>query len=217
MSGFARRADIWRGGRPASPGPAAIPTGFPALDAELPEGGWPLGALTEVLEERQGIGALSLFLPALAHLSRGGRWIAWFSPPYVPYAPALAMAGVELGRVLLVQAGTRDEGLWAFEQALRSGACGACLGWIGAADFRVLRRLQLAAEAGRGLGVLFRPAVFAVQHSPAALRLRPGPRQAGMALQVLKCRGIWSAGPSTLGLDRDPLSMNPWFFHLSDE
>jgi len=32
MSGFARRADIWRGGRPASPGPAVIPTGFPALD-----------------------------------------------------------------------------------------------------------------------------------------------------------------------------------------
>ena len=59
MSGFARRADIWRGGRPASPAPAAIPTGFPALDAALPGGGWPLGALTEVLEERQGIGALA--------------------------------------------------------------------------------------------------------------------------------------------------------------
>ncbi len=166
------------------------PHGFPGPRcAALPGGGWPLGALTEVLEERQGIGSLSLFLPALAYLSRGGRWIAWFSPPYLPYAPALAMAGVELGRVLLVQAHTRDEGLWALEQALRSGACGACLGWIGAADFRVLRRLQLAAEAGRALGILFRPAVFAVQHSPAALRLRPGPRQAGMALHVLKCGG----------------------------
>ncbi len=151
---------------------------------------------------------MSLFLPALAYLSRGGRWIAWFSPPYLPYAPALAMAGVELGRVLLVQAHTRDEGLWALEQALRFGACGACLGWIGAADFRVLRRLQLAAEAGRALGILFRPAVFAVQHSPAALRLRPGPRQAGMALHVLKCRGAWSAGPMTVGLDRDPPSVN---------
>jgi len=179
MSGFARRADLWRGGRPASPGPAAIPHGFPGPRCRAPRGRMAARGVDGGPGGTAGDRGLGLFLPALAHLSRGGRWIAWFSPPYLPYAPALAMAGVELGRVLLVQAHTRDERLWALEQTLRSGACGACLGWIGAADFRVLRRLQLAAEAGRGLGVLFRPAVFAVQHSPAALRLRPGPRQAG--------------------------------------
>lgn len=74
----------WRGGRPASPGPAAIPTGFPALDAALPGGGWPLGALMEVLEERQGIGALSLFLPALAHLSGEGGGSPGSHPPTSP-------------------------------------------------------------------------------------------------------------------------------------
>ena len=39
--------------------------------------------------------------------------------------------------------------LWAMEQALRSGACGAVLGWTGAADDQALRRLKLAAEEGR--------------------------------------------------------------------
>ena len=38
------------------------------------------------------IGELQLVIPALAALSRE-RWILWLSPPYIPYAPALAASG----------------------------------------------------------------------------------------------------------------------------
>jgi len=50
---------IWRGGD-CAPEPAAVSSGFPALDAVLPGRGWPGGALTEIVLEREGIGEIRL-------------------------------------------------------------------------------------------------------------------------------------------------------------
>src|SRR5256886_4246017 len=71
----------------------------------------------------------------------------------MPFAPALASQGIVLDRVAVV-GGARP--LWALEQALGSGACDVALGWARPVKAREIRRLQLAAERGRTLGVLFR-------------------------------------------------------------
>jgi hypothetical protein len=193
LDNLLQQPGIWRGNRPAAVATESISSGFPALDKLLPGGGWPLGALTE-LSAPFGIGALNLVMPALARLSREGRWLAWIAPPYIPYAPALAVQGVELSRVLLVHPRTGTDGLWAVEQALRSGTCGAVLAWPAAGDERALRRLQLAAEEGRAWGVLFRSPGSTPQSSPAALRLalEPAPDD-GLTVHVLKRRGGWPA------------------------
>lgn len=197
-----QRADIWRGGEHSlhdrSPAGRALATGNGELDAQLPDGGWPLGALTELLLEQPGIGELRLLLPALARLTRTGCWLAWVAPPHLPYAPALAAAGVELSRLLLIQPASAGEGLWAMEQALRAGSCGAVLGWPPAVDHRRLRRLQLAAQAGNAMGVLFRPLSARGQASPAALRLHLEPGPAGTTLHILKRRGGWVTRPVVL-------------------
>jgi hypothetical protein len=78
---------------------------------------------------------------------------------------------------------------WTAEQALRSGACGALLAWLRAADERRMRRLQLAAETGHTWGVLFRHARAAQDRSPAALRLLLEPSADGLAVTILKRRG----------------------------
>jgi hypothetical protein len=167
----------------------AAPSGFAELDASLPGGGWPVGAVSELMPETMGIGELSLLMPALCRLSRVERYIAWIAPPYLPYAPALAQAGLRLERVLIVHARNAQESLWAAEQALRCPAFGAVLSWpLGIADKNV-RRLQLAAEAGGSLGILYRPAEAAREHSPAALRLRLSPASAGLMVEIHKCRG----------------------------
>jgi len=200
------RTDLWRGGRPAPAQPDSLPSGFASLDALLPGGGWPLGALTEVLIAREGVGALRLVIPALAQLSADDRWLAWVAPPYIPYAPALAAAGVNLSRVLLVhppeRGQARRDALWAAEQALRSGTCGAVLMWLPQdIDDRQLRRLQLAAESGGSWGLLFRPHAAAATPSPAALRLLVEPAGDEVAVHVLKRRGGWPTGPVYLELD----------------
>jgi hypothetical protein len=191
---------IWRGDQRAQTAADALPTGFAALDEVLPGGGWPRGALTELLIRRQGIGELRLLTPALARLSAAEGWLAWVAPPYVPYAAALAAAGIDLKRVLVAKPATHDDAWWTAEQALRSGACGALLAWLRAADERRMRRLQLAAEAGHAWGVLFRHARAAGERSPAALRLLLEPAADGLAVHVLKRRGGPVSRPVTVAL-----------------
>ncbi|MCK9532907.1 MAG: translesion DNA synthesis-associated protein ImuA [Gammaproteobacteria bacterium] len=186
-----QRPDVWRG-RFHAPQGGHVPTGHGALDETLPGGGWPQGALTELLVAHTGIGELGLLMPALAALSRGEHWIAWIGAPHLPYAPALAAAGLRLGRLLLIQPATAKEGLWATEQTLRSGACAAVLAWPERPDERALRRLQLAAEEGGAIGFLFRPGHAARHASPAALRLALAPGDGELIAQILKCRGGWS-------------------------
>jgi cell division inhibitor SulA/protein ImuA len=171
-----------------------VPTGFPGLDSLLPFGGWPCGAVTEILPAREGMGELGLVMPVLARSTGEGLWVVWVAPPYLPYAPALHAAGVVLSRTLLVRPSPEcsvREGLWAAEQALASGVCGAVLTWVQSCGDRELRRLQLAAERNASLAFLFRPAEEAVKPSPAALRLRLTPAPGGMTVDVVKCRGGW--------------------------
>lgn len=192
---------IWRGDRHAQVAAEdVVPSGFAPLDAVLPGGGWPRGALTELLPVREGIGELRLVMPALARLSAESGWLAWIAPPHIPYAPALAAAGVDTARLLLVHPRNVADAWWAAEQALRSGACGAVLAWLGGFDERRMRRLQLAAEAGKGCGVLFRPARAGQERSAAALRLRLEPAAQGLSVRVLKRRGGLVDKPLLLSL-----------------
>jgi hypothetical protein len=188
------RSDVWRGPCRSRAQPA-IASGHAALDALLPGGGWPLGVLTEVCCAQPGMGEIGLLLPALAQLRESARWLAWVAPPHPLYAPALASAGVDIERCLVVeppQPGLRhaparaQQALWAAEQLLRGGACGAVLLWWDGEDANALRRLQLAAESGQSLAVLFRPETAAQRLSPAALRLRI---DVDGTFEIVKCRG----------------------------
>ena len=199
LEALLRQPGIWRGDSCSRVTLQSVPTGFAALDACLPGGGWPAGALTELLLEQEGIGELRLILPALAALGTAGHWLAWIAPPHIPYAPALAHAGIALARSLLVHPRHTADELWAAEQALRSGACGAVLAWPRKLEERKLRRLQLAAEAGHALAFLFRGTRAAAQPSPAALRLALQAQGPTLQVQVLKRRG-GATGPVILDL-----------------
>ena len=210
---------VWRAGEGRASW-STRSTGFDALDRHLPGGGWPATGLTEILTEHYGIGELSLLMPALARLAgrsavfgqpvrpmqrdfrhgppgRGGGagCIVWVAPPYIPYAPALHSRGIDLDRVLVVRGRTGARGnrdvLWAMEQALKSGSCAAVLAWTRSVDQAPLRRLQLAAEAGRCWTVLFRPSDASRQRSPAVLRMRltADASRGQTRIEILKCRG----------------------------
>ncbi|MCF5048361.1 translesion DNA synthesis-associated protein ImuA [Pseudomonas simiae] len=176
---------VWKG-RPATPPASVHPTGLAALDAVLPTGGWPEAALSEILMAKEGVGELQLVLPTLARLSKARERIVLVAPPYTPYPHAWQNAGVDLRLLSVIQAEERDA-LWAVEQCLRSGSCGAVLCWPRKADDRALRRLQVAAETGQTLAFAWRALSEAVNSSPAALRLAVEAKPA--QVRVLKCRG----------------------------
>ena len=183
------RADIWRGGQTAATTGAVVPSGFDELDDHLPGGGWPLGALTEILVEDIADSPLWLVMPALRALGQQKHWQAWITPPNIPFAPALIESGIDLPRVLIIRPGIWRDILWATEQTLGSGSCSAVLFWPKRPDSTALRRLQLAAERGRTLGLCFRDHRSAGAHSTAALRLLYQPSRETTQLSILKCRG----------------------------
>lgn len=215
---------IWRGRSAARA--EVLPTGCAALDACLPGRGWPRTGLIEILVSRFGVGELYLLFPALAALTRrpAARWCVWVAPPLEPYAPALSAHGAVLERMLVVrpsdQRGNlqRGESLWAFDQTLGSGASDIALAWATRSPRpRAIRRLQLAAERGKSLGVLFRPLRAAQESSAAVLRvavepvangeMADGARTDGARITLLKSRGgargsidvRWADGWSTAG------------------
>ena len=177
---------IWRGRSAAKL--QVLPSGFAALDEQLPGGGWPRSGLIEILIGRFGSGELSLLLPVLASLTRApaARWCVWVAPPFMPFAPALVARGVVLDRVAVVGG---ERALWAFGQVLGSGACDAALAWARQPQPRDLRRLQLAAERGRTLGILFRPRRAAREASAAVLRLGLEASTTALRITFLKGRG----------------------------
>lgn len=186
-----QRPDLWVGSRLVAV--AAEPTGHAALDRLLPGGGWPLGALSEVLVAQPGVGEMQLILPLLARLSQAGRRIAFVAPPHIPYAPALLAAGIDLQHCWVAEPESAADCIWAIEQMLRCPGVGAVAGWLGLADERVQRRLQLAAEdngSGSGaIGLLLRPPQARQQPSVAALRLAIAAGPDGPVVEVLKARG----------------------------
>jgi hypothetical protein len=179
-----RRADVTR-----SAYTRTQPSGNASLDALLPGGGWPLGSLVEILIDRAGNAELGLLVPALAAFTRSGRRVAMIAPPFVPDRFALAAAGIDLKRLIQIEA-NEAELHWSAEQSLRAGCCAAVLHWLPEHDYRKLRRLQLAAEAGGSLAFVFSPAEAAMQPSPAAVRLRLASDPGDPRIEIIKCRGI---------------------------
>lgn len=183
-----RHPGVWRRSSSAAPLLRTQATGCAELDAILPGGGWPVGALSEILFTEDGLGELALLMPALAELTRRRRRVVFVAPPYIPYAPALQQHGIDLGQVTHIDADGSDSS-WSTEQCLRSGGCGAVLSWLHKSDYAQLRRLQLAAETGGSLGFVFRPAAMAHNPSPSGLRLLVDSADGATRIEVLKCRG----------------------------
>ena len=222
------RPDTWRGmdlGSPLHTQPLsansdwhaldALPTGFKALDDQLALRGWPMMGCVEILTDGNGMGAMGLLLPTMEKLGSQPRWLTFIAPPNTPYAPLLAARGIPTEQILIVHPKSREELLWATEQAIRSTTCSAVFSWLGAGDYRYaeLRRLQLAATENDTLSIIFRHREAEDQHTPACLRLvSRGYRQ----IDILKQRGGKPA--ANLVLDpEDDLPNQPQLWELPSE
>lgn len=190
---------VWRAESLAHAEGEVASSGFAALDAELPGGGWPVGAMTEVLHAGPETFAWPLLLPALGRaVAAQGRPVALIGAPYQPFSPALSAQGVPPEALLWVRCDAAQARLWACEQALRCADVAAVLAWLPQARVGELRRLQLAAAQFDRLLWVFRPAAQANHASPARLRLLvEGDADAAgqLSIHLLKRRGPPLAAP----------------------
>jgi protein ImuA len=213
--------DLWRGHQFVRHAEHGVPSGFAALDAQLPGGGWPRRALTELLLPHPGVGEIRLLSHCLRTTQRSGRPVMLFDPPAALSGWALAQLGLDVEQLLIVvtrvepsrgdaarsiaregdevriAARETDEAriaarLWALEQALKSGHVGAVLAWLPPRlRSESLRRLQLAAHAHDGVAFVLREMAAAQRPSAAPLRLALRPGGA----DVLALRVLKRRGP----------------------
>jgi protein ImuA len=204
---------LWRAHQVGQQRGVVQPSGFAELDAQLPGGGWPARALTELLLPHPGIGELRLLAPALAAVQQGGRSVMLFDPPAALCGWALAALGLDLRHLVLVQGRAGLKGparallpsadvLWALEQALKSGHVGAALAWLPArVRPEAVRRLQLAAQGHDGPAFLLRDVSQQARPSAAPLRLLLAPAGPDeLALRIVKRRGPPLMQPLVLSL-----------------
>jgi protein ImuA len=175
---------LWRGSQLARTFEKTIDTGYAALSAELPGGGWPQGRLIELLVQQPGVGEIRLLRPALAAV--GARPIALIQPPHVPNTLAFSYLGIPADKLMLLRAPKTADALWCAEQILRTGSCGALLFWQQHIRAESLRRLHLAAQQGETLFFMMRPLASAADSSPALLRLGVRPAGDGIAVDIVK-------------------------------
>ncbi len=220
-------AGVWHAHTLATPAQAVQATGDALLDAHLPGGGWPVGALVELLQPAGVHSEWRLLLPALATCGRGP--VVLVGPPQLPFAPALSGLGLRAGRLLSVLAAvpahandrtcqsvrgqksargpSHDDAsarLWATEQVLRCAEVDAVLAWLPQARGEQLRRLHLAAAEHHKLLFVMRPARARSEASPAVLRLLVQPLVGvSAALQTDMPSGV--AGGLVDGLEVDIL------------
>ena len=190
---------LWRAADLVGPAGATVASGHAALDAQLPGGGWPLGAISEILQAQSGQHEWRLLLPALTRVAAGP--VLLVGAPHVPFGPGLWAQGFDAHRLLWIRPATPDARLWAAEQALRCASVAAVLVWLAQVRAEQLRRLQIAAQAHGKLLFVMRPAQARAESSPAVLRLlvasRPMALQAtdaaisedALLVQILKRRG----------------------------
>ncbi|MES2072736.1 MAG: translesion DNA synthesis-associated protein ImuA [Pseudomonadota bacterium] len=179
---------LWRANEMAAYRASTLPSGFPGLDDELPNAGWPKSTLIELLLQQAGIGELQLLKPTLATLARSQR-IALIQPPHLPHGAAFQSWGLRSESLFWMKAKSTADALWTTEQILKNGSCGAVILWQNNIRTDALRRLNLAAQSGDTTFWLMRPISARQDTSPAPLRLALRPAFGGISVDIVKRRG----------------------------
>ncbi len=202
---------VWRANELAVSRTATCTTGFDSFDDELPSRGWPRSALIELLLQQPGIGEMQLLKPVLTQLSRTQK-IVLIQPPYLPQAMACKSWGINIHNLFWIKTARTSDGLWAAEQILKNGCCGAVILWQANVRTESLRRLHLAAQSTDTWFWLMRPLTVAMDPSPAQLRVALRPAAGGVSLNIVKRRG-----PGAKQLLFIPLADMPVSRHYPDQ
>jgi protein ImuA len=226
----ALKAQILRIERPQARLAGALATGCAEIDDVLPEGGLAKAAVHELTGSAAGGFAAML----AGRSEKPVLWCVADGAAAELYGPGLAAFGVAAERLVIARCRSADDMLWAMEEGLREPALGLVIGEPSQrVSLTASRRLQLAAEAGGGLGIILcrghadsnsagalAPSAVAsrwqVDSAPALSSLGPlGPLGHGAAarwqLRLLRCRGgdinfwgvEWDDAAHTLALAAD--------------
>jgi len=162
---------VWRGSELGSELGDSVSTGWPELDAQLPGGGWPCRAISELLAPQPGIVEWRVLGGAMRQVVERKGQIVLVGPPKQPHLPGLVHAGASARHLVWIRAETPAERLWATEQMVKSNAAGAIVAWLPQARQEQIRRLHVCALGCDAPVFLCRPEAARHESSAAPLRV----------------------------------------------
>jgi recombination protein RecA len=204
------RFGVLQGTNAILPKAAVLSLGWPELERVLPDHGLPRGVVeiaspvSKNLAMRGGATTIALRAVSAIHAADAKAWCAWITPARAPalYAPAVAQAGIDLERLLVV----RPEPAALARTAVKIGASGAFelvivdahAGLDGRLGHKprmradasvVVRKLALAAEE-KGTTFVLLTNVYGARPVPwpVAMRLEVERRPEAIAVRVTKDR-----------------------------
>lgn len=122
---LAVEAAVWRAKELGIASTSVVASGWPALDEELPGGGWPCRAVTEVLAPQPSVREWRLLSPTLRQVVAAGGQIVVVGPARHPHLPGLLHEGLDERKLIWIRAEAPSERMWVAEQLIRSNAAGA--------------------------------------------------------------------------------------------
>lgn len=206
------RGDIWRGTKAYVQSSNGQDTGHPLLNRFLVHQGWPRACLIEINQREFGQGEWLLLTPGLRNSTQGLQIL--INPPALPFAQGLLQAGLDLDRLLIINAPAKNDFLAAFVEIARAKACSHLLAWQPqqALNYTEVRKCVLASSEGSGIYWLLRPARVNEQHSPAHLRLHTRMDVDTLTVTITKQKGGDQSllnKPIALPLPREWLGYQP--------
>lgn len=179
-----------------------VSTEIAGMDRLLPAGGLRAGVLMEWLAGGAGSGAGTLAFSAVRPWLQAARRAelpgicVLLETGAAFYPPAIAGLGIPLEHLVLIRPPSLQEALWAAEQSLRCPGVSVVAMHLGRCRDRVLQRLQLAAETGGGIGLLFRSREARKQRAWAEVRLgvTPVPMESAGAGRRLRVERLYGRG-----------------------
>ncbi len=155
--------------RHAAAGRDFFRTGLDAMDELAPHGALRCGAIHELLFDCGGEAcrcggetsvspprSLALILARAAQAATGGV-IVWSDPRRQLHPTAVAAAGIDLRRMILLRPRNAAQEISALTECLRCKGVSATVTHLNRLSDIEARRLQLAAENGGGVGIFLRP------------------------------------------------------------
>lgn len=183
------RGDIWRGTKAQVQTSNGQDTGHLLLNNFLVHQGWPRACLIEINQREFGQGEWLLLTPSLRNSAQGLQIL--INPPALPFAQGLLQAGLDLDRLLIINAPAKNDFLAAFVEIARAKACSHLLAWQPqqTLNYTEVRKCVLASSEGSGIYWLLRPARANAQHSPVHLRLHTRMEANTLTVTVTKQKG----------------------------
>lgn len=179
---------VWQASQQAQTAAAKIATGVAELDQAL-NGGFPKQGVVRI-NSAMGIGELKLCMPIIQQRQQDKRQLFVMAPPVQINAEMLIAHDVAIEQVFFVASDNTANKLWACEQCLKSGLCHTVLLWQSKLSLTQAKRLQVAAEQGDCLLLLFEYNSVA-QPLPISLSMNLSREQDALHINIAKQRGGW--------------------------